>query len=176
MSKRKITAIQTKKRIPLIGLILGTATILGAAIAVLTLIPRPIVDPSGPVDPSNPFSSSFTITNMSFIPLEGLNVYVGLGRVVTEPAQMDQNIEPDFKAQLARSEWTNHRLSMDERFTITIGDLFSIGDGVRLSGADIAIVVSYHPWIIPLRREKVFRFVTKRQTDGRLYWYSRPLH
>lgn len=161
---------------PLIGIILGIATILGAAIAVLSLLPRPIVDPYGPVDPSNPFSASFTITNISFIPLEDLNVSMGLGQVVTEPAQINPNFVPNFMSRLARPEWANHRLSMDEKFTITIGDLFSFGGEAKLSGADIAIVISYRPWIIPLRREKIFRFVTKRQTDGQLYWYSRPLH
>lgn len=174
-SKRKQRIAQTKKRKSLFAVILAIATILGTAITVLSLLPRVIVDSSVPVDPSNTFSASFTITSASLVPLEDINVYIGIGQVVIEPAQINPNFIPDFTSRLFRPEWMHHRLSVDDRFTITIGDIFGLGFGTRLSGADIAIVVSYKPWILPLRREKVFRFVTKRQTDGRLYWYSRPL-
>jgi hypothetical protein len=174
MGKRK-NRKSKKKRLPLLNIILAVATIFGAGIAALVLLPRVVVDSSVPVDPSNPLSSSFTIINTGYIPLRDINISIGIGQIVTEPAQIDPNFIPSFKSRLIRPEWMHHRLYMDDRFTITIGDIFSLGPSIRLSGADIAIVVSYNPWFIPIKKEKILRYVTKKQTDGRLYWYSRPL-
>ncbi len=86
------------------------------------------------------------------------------------------NFVPDFTSRITAPEWNNHKLGMDERFTITPARIFRRADqNVRLNGADIAIVVTYKPWMLPFTREKVFRFVTYRQTNGQLYWNSAPL-
>ena len=65
---------------------------------------------------------------------------------------------------------------MDERITITLADVCSIGPPVQLSAADLSIVVSYKPWILPLPREKIFRFIARKQTNGLFYWYSQSLN
>ncbi len=175
MVKKKPFKKQKKKRVSLMNIILAVVTLLGTALAALILLPRIIVDASVPVDPKNPLSASFTIINSSIIPLENINVALGIGQIVTGSKQIDPNFIPSFESRIARTDWKHRRLSMDERYTITIGDIFHLGPEVNLSGADVAIVVSYNPWILPIRKEKVLRFVTKQQTDGRLYWYSRPL-
>lgn len=175
MPKKKKHKKQPKKRISMLSIILAVATLLGTALAAVALLPRIIVDSSVPVDPNNPMSASFTIINSSVIPLENIRVALGIGQIVTGSKQIDPNFIPSFESRIARTNWNHRRLSVDERYTVTIGDIFQLGAGVNLSGADIAIVVTYNPWFIPINRDKVVRFVTKMQTDGRLYWYSRPL-
>lgn len=176
MKKRDKKKPQFKKTRYLPSAIGFLFALLGAIATVLALLPKVTIDSSVPVDPTNPFSASFTIINSGYIPLWSTDVSIGIGQVVFEPAQVDPNLFPKFENRFTPPEWLNHRLSSDERFTVTIGDIFQMGHGVRLSGADIVISISYKPWILPFRSETVLRFITKKQSDGRLYWYSLPLH
>jgi hypothetical protein len=154
--------------------LLAAATLIGGFAALVTFLPRVSVSRSEPVDPSNPFSASFTITNESFIPLRDVGAAMGLGQIVTEPAGMSR-FKPDFSSRITSEDWNGHALQMDEKFTITPSTIFALAPGAQLSGADVVIAVTYRPWILPFKREKLSRFVTHRQTNGRLYWYSAPL-
>jgi hypothetical protein len=173
--KKRHERPRASKRNPL-GRIAATAiTVLGLVATVLTLWPRVVVDSSEPVDPKNPLSASFTVINTGYLPLRDVTVLLGVGRIVFGTGRLDPNVVPNFRSRLVRPEWQHHRLAMDERFAVTVGDLFRTDSTARVSAADIAVVVTYKPWLLPLSGEKVFRFVTKRQTDGLLYWYPLPL-
>lgn len=103
--------------------------------------------------------------------------YVVLGQFTTAPGFKPMLESQTWGARFTLPEWKNHTLNMDERFTISIADVIKLdkSKGIRLYGADILIVVSYKPWLLPFSREKVFRFITRQQTDGNLYWYSYPM-
>jgi hypothetical protein len=62
----------------------------------------------------------------------------------------------------------------DERWEVILGDTIGPQPGTNLSGAEIGIIVSYHPWIIPWEQEKPFLFYTLRRNDGSLYWVQVP--
>jgi hypothetical protein len=173
--KKARKAKEKAPRITVFPLLLALATLLGGFAALVTFLPRISVSPSDPVDPANPFSSSFTITNANIVPLREVTALLGIGQIATEPAQNRPNFVPTFTSRLTMPNWKDHVLSMDEKFTITLADAFGLPPGVRLSGGDIAIVITYKPWFLPFRREKVFRFITHRQSNGILYWYSQPL-
>jgi hypothetical protein len=157
---------------------LVAATLLGGIVAFLALVPRPLVTASDPVDPSNVLSASFIISNTNFIPLNSVDVFLAVrelqGALVLRAERPPQGTPFSKVARIIKPEWHDHTLGMDERFTITIADLL-VNQGSGLTWADMAIVVSYKPWILPWRREKMFRFITRKQTNGRLYWYSFPL-
>ncbi|MCL4522929.1 MAG: hypothetical protein M1451_03325, partial [Acidobacteria bacterium] len=104
-----------------------------------------------------------------------VSVSMGVGQIVMEPREPRKGLVPDFSSRLTRSNWNRHTLRMDEKFTISTADLIMMLPPDQLAFADIAIVVSYQPWWLPFRREKIFRFVTYRQTLGHIYWYSEPL-
>jgi hypothetical protein len=158
----------------LLAWLLGVATILGGIAVVL---PRPAVIQSDPVDSSNPFSASFTITNSNIVPLRNVTAFLAIGEITFENGPVPTITgDEDFGSELFRPEWKNHSLDMDERFTITPADIFKCCDSNKVSSADIAISVMYQPWFLPWKREKKFRFVTKKQTNGLLYWYAAPLH
>jgi hypothetical protein len=56
---------------------------------------------------------------------------------------------------------------------VTLADIW--GDGDHLSSCDMAIIVDYHWWVVPIRLRDTFRFVAKKQVNGRFYWYAQPL-
>lgn len=159
----------------------AAVTILGviaSVIALLALLPRPLVTPSDPVDPNNVFSAAFTIANTNFVPLDDVNVLLGVGEIVPSGAspalRPTPGFIPDFTSRLAFGAWQHHVLEMDDRYTVSLADSFDFGKtGPRW--ADIAIIVSYKPWILPFHREKAFRFITRKQTNGQLYWFRCPL-
>ena len=87
--------------------------------------------------------------------------------------------------------WQHHELGIDEKFTISLSDIFRRGPATpydrtyklqlpeegEFKNADIGIVVDYKPllleWLPP--RSKEFRFEAHQQTNGKFYWYSLPL-
>ena len=129
--------------------------------------------PSMPLDNSNIFSVSFDIVNEGYIPLDDCGAVLGIGQILSgkENDQLDPNWIPSFKSGLSPFAWQHHNLGMDERFTISPSDAI---DGAN--AADIAIIVSYRPWFLPFHLKKMFRFVTIKQRDGKLYWRSWPLN
>jgi hypothetical protein len=80
---------------------------------------------------------------------------------------------------LTRIDWGIHNLGMDEKYTVVpeIIKIISPIDGKPnwVSGADIAILVDYQPWFLPIKRRSAFRFVTHKNDDGTFLWYSHPL-
>lgn len=156
--------------------LLAGATLLGGFAAIVTFLPKVSVTISQPLDAKNPFSVSFTITNDSFIPLNEVNVSLGIGQVTTAPTKPDPNFIPTFSSRIVRPEWKNHALGVGEKFTITVNDIFTPGDSsVKVTGADLAIIVDYHPWFTPINKEKIFRFKGKPITHNFFYWYFFPL-
>lgn len=183
-SKPQKTVKETKKpRVRLLEWTLGICTLLGGLAAAITFLPRVTITSTDPVDPENPFSVSFTVTNASFIPvpLNDVSLRVFVGQILAEPLPF--NPPKKFvwgSGGFTRTEWSGHRLQMDERFTITLQGMFGMGKTppyipAKLSGADIAMIVKYKPWFIPIEQESGFRFVTHRQSNGLIYWYSTPL-
>ncbi len=160
--------------IPLLAWSLGLATLLGGVVSALTLLPRVSVTPSDPVDPTNTFSASFTISNNNFIPLRHVDAGIGIWQMLgkdVQPQEVQKIVPFEDVMPFERAEWRNHNLDMDERFTITPNELFT----GHVTLADIGIIVTYQPWILPWSRKRIFRFKTVRQSDGTLHWYSEPM-
>jgi hypothetical protein len=110
-------------------------------------------------------SVSFTISNANVLPLWDVSASLGVGQINGRDRALDPGFVPNFATRLTNPEWQHHNLGMDDSFTVSPESMF------RNAGpADIAIVISYKPWFLPWRREKVFRFVTARRSDGSTYW------
>jgi hypothetical protein len=153
--------------------LLGLCTLLGGIVAVLALLPRPVVSsPSVPFDPRNALSVSFDISNSNFVPLRDVSAYLGLGQLVGGKGSLLSDEPPSvgYGSRFTNPEWQHHNLGMDERFTINLESMFR-----NMGAADIAIVVSYRPWLLPITKEKIFRFVTGKRSDGVTYWRSWPV-
>jgi hypothetical protein len=163
-------------------LTLGICTLLGGLVAAIAFLPRVAVIQTDPSDPSNPFSASFTITNTSYVPIPLHDVEVGVcpgaivGGGIPFPASVKYFLDC---GPITTPQWKNHTLGIDERFTITLEGIIGMqGRGTpqaaTLGGADIFVIVSYKPWMIPWTREKGFRFRTRRHSNNTYSWDALP--
>jgi hypothetical protein len=167
------------KTSPILKWIGGAITLLGGIVSALTLLPRITVEHSAPIDKNDIFSSSFTITNNNFVPLEHVTAGVSIrsadfGTFKIERGQRPANGAP-FGLPLMKPEWIDHTLTMDEKFEITIGDMLAPSFGEKLIAADVEITVQYQPWILPFHRYRVRRFKAHKESDGTFTWFSSPL-
>ncbi len=98
-----------------------------------------------------------------------------MGQITTVGRTPSPSFIPSFKSRILIGQWQHHTIEMDERYSVPLTDS-PFRFTYPTNFADIALIVSYRPWILPFRREKVFRFVTHKAENGNLYWYSLPLH
>ncbi|MFZ0589754.1 MAG: hypothetical protein WAM39_04690, partial [Bryobacteraceae bacterium] len=137
----------------------------------VVFLPRPTVSaPSAPVNGVDQASVSFDISNNGLISLDDVGIAIGLG-IATSGTKGKIIGTPDFKVVMRKTAWQHQHLGMDDRFTIVLSDIISGG----VVSADIAVIVRYRPWVLPLRREKIYRFVTYPQINGENHWRSFPL-
>lgn len=146
-------------------------SIVGSLAGVVTLLPRVTVEPSGPIEPLGSYLS-FVITNTNVIPLENIKPMLGICFVsfAEEPQLWPVcKVKP---GRIADVRWQISKLRMDEKYTISWEDTFASPPLY----ADISIVVSYNPWFLPWRLEKEFRFIARKQSDGKIHLFSRPIY
>ena len=169
--KSKPEPSQTKKR--KIGA--GSKSLAGCTIIGLLIVfwPRPVVTPSAaPFDPQNALSIAFDMNNRSFLlPLSDVTAALGVGQIGAGGTKPNPDFIPNFQSRIEKEEWSHHYLPMDAGFTVN-GTSFFVGSVIH---ADIAIIVDYKLPLLPFKFEKVFRFTTYRETDGKSRWRSWPL-
>ena len=154
-----------------VAVITGIPVLLGLIVGILTLLPRISVTASDPVDPNDTLSASFTISNNNFIPLRHVSAALGVEQIQPFGVPLDSHIPRYKNGGFVRTAWSNHSLDMDDKFTVTPSDLFKFKAPRE---ASIAIDVFYQPWVLPWRREKIFRFDTHKNANGTFSWYSLP--
>ncbi|MGO8952084.1 MAG: hypothetical protein ACLP1W_19250 [Rhodomicrobium sp.] len=151
----------------------------GFVAAAVTFLPRVTVDPEGSLDPSSPYPISFRITNTGIIPLSDVQPILGICEFVVDiPKRMVDRCNGPLQSKLVpfpASIWHVNRLAMDEKYSIRLDDFLKIASSATFGGANISIIIEYRPWILPLHREKEFRFITRLESDGKLSWLSRPV-
>jgi len=169
--KQRQKETQTKRHPIIKPLIIGICTFVGFVASIVVFLPRPMVSPpSVPFVTNDPFSVTFDICNNGFVPLYDCDASFGVGQIAGKSRKLDPSFIPTFESRFVMPAWKHHKLRMDERFTIVLSDLMK-----NVGSADIAIIVSYNPWFIPIRREKIFRFVTFKQSGEIFYWRSWPV-
>jgi hypothetical protein len=126
---------------------------------------------SDPVNLENPFSASVTITNAGYIPLDTVEVTVGIGEICPIGNPCPERDFPDsvrqYATRIRRKQWAPHDMAIDDRFTIALNDVY---DSIA-QYADIAVIVQYEIPYLHWKREKTFPLATHRQSNGKLYWY-----
>jgi len=153
------------------------ATIIGLPSAILFFWPRVMVSaPSTPLDPNEVLSTSFEVSNAGVTPLEHVTVVFSLGQVSGKGvrngvrAKLDRNFIPDFNGGFAMRQYADKTLRADEQFTVILSDFMG-----NVESADIALIVQYQPWFLPIDCEKKFRFITYKHWNGIHPWQSWPL-
>jgi hypothetical protein len=169
-------ATKTKIQISPLRAVLALATLIGGFAAVVMFLPRVLVSsPSALVDPNNMMSSSFEISNTGYVPLEEVSVklaaaYMG-GTAIrgAMPEALKSDGSPNFGILIGLRNSEHHYLDLDDHFTVN-----PESNLIGVKTADVVFIVSYRPWIIPIRKEKLFRFIAKKDARGNTYWRSWP--
>ena len=68
-------------------------------------------------------------------------------------------------------QYADKTLRVDDRFTVILSDFMG-----NVDSADIALIVHYQPWFLPIDCEKKFRFISYKHWNGIHPWQSWPLH
>lgn len=164
--------LRTKPHTVAIAILLGLCTVVGGVASLIVFLPRILVSPPpSPLNANDIFSVSFEVTNAGFIPLRDATAALGLGQIIGKGSRLDRRIVPTFDSFMTMPQWQHHSLDMDQRFTVVLSDLLR----ADVTEADIAIIVFYRPWGLPLRRKAVFRFVAFPDSYGSSYWRSWPV-
>src|SRR5450631_356540 len=158
--------------------LVAALSILASLVALLSLMPRVSASlPSSPVDPNDILSGSFEVSNTGYIPLKDVSIELA-SAYIGNPAPdgslrgpFKDDGSPTFGLRFQLAGMNHHYLGIDDRLTVNPGTQFQGEIGV----ADIAIVVKYQPWFIPIQREKLFRFILMPDRQGRIYWRSWPV-
>lgn len=126
-------------------------------------------------NPTNLFSSRILVVNQTpMVPLHVETVAVGLCQAVTE-GELDSFhscAEGRFFA-ITTPEMENFWLESDASAGYPLNKIINLGPGAQLTGADIAIQVTYRWWVIPWPLHKAFRYVTRWNGVHQLEWYPR---
>ena len=165
-----------KGRKALFGLVPTVATLLGYVV----LIPHVTPTISDPTDSDNPFSSSLTITNNSVYPLDSVGVFIKLGTVCAHGSSCPEKTHfpnphrydgREAYNNFRRSDWSEHYLAIDDRFTVALNDVFDQTPNQTTEYADFAVVIRYEIPVIHWKVEKMYPCYTRTQSNGKLYWY-----
>lgn len=151
----------------------------GFAAAILAILPRMTVEPAPGVDASLPSTTTFTVTNTGPVPLKDVRVLLGVCDIAfnSEPMPLPANdrCNGPLGSKLMPTKWSAKSMAVDEKYVVRLDDLFVVR---RYAYASVSIIIQYNPPYLPFdgfRREKEFRFVTKKDPDGKLSWEPRPV-
>jgi hypothetical protein len=152
------------------------ASVIVTLVSGFYLLPRVTVDPLGPYDPANPSPVIFTIANINIVPLSDVQPWIGICYINT-------NEVPDCNGPitggLIYGPWHIAWLDVDEKYQIALEEALRLSNNSpkQFESADITISITYTPWRLWfLRTTREFRFVTKRRSDGKIYWTPVPLN
>ena len=106
------------------------------------------------------------------MPADTVAPSLAIGQVIGHDTP-DLNFVPSYESELTSPQWGPRDLSKDDRFTVALDDIFLPSGGATIVYADMAIVIRYEIPIIHLKQKKIFPFISRKQTNGKVYWYSK---
>jgi hypothetical protein len=156
-----------KRVVAVVGMLLA---LIALPAAVVMFLPRVTATVSDPVDPGDPFSSSVTVTNVGYLPLSSVRPFLTVGQIGSGGAIPDSG-NFSYNSGFTRIDWPLRDLGLDDKFMFALNDLLEEPRGA-LNFADIAIRIDYEIPIIHWKKQKLFPFFARKQTNGNFYWYS----
>jgi hypothetical protein len=87
------------------------------------------------------------------------------------PEGLKSDGSPNFGIVIGLRNSEHHYLGLDDHFTVN-----PESNLIGVKTADVVFIISYRPWIIPMRGEKLFRFIAKKDARGNTYWRSWPVN
>lgn len=136
----------------------------------LALVPRPVVSQVVSAMPTNLLATSFSVTNNGYLPMYNTEFSCG---VINMDAKGKQKLGGGFR--IVKPEQRASVIKYTQSYSAKCSqNLFGfIGENSEkqpITNADIEILVSFEPWLLPWREEKSFRFTTVTGDDNKLHW------
>jgi len=141
------------------------ALILTVAGSYFSFSPKIFVEASYPMETKNLFTTPFVISNDGVLPVHSVSYHIIIRRAVNE---IGGTVIANKGKGMQPTEYLVPILQAGEKATTGIPSPF----GNIVSG-DIDFVVSYRPSFIPWTQEKIFRFGSSKESDGKLVWRHR---
>lgn len=151
--------------------LVSASVVVGLVVGYLVLWPpRLLVEPLGPFDSSDPLSATFLIKNGWLLSLRDVVPFVGVCTFDVAPGfRVQGNCADRGAARFVMPFWKSRDLDVDDRFTIALADVLNT-PAASFAGGDITVGARFKPWLWPRYTERMFRFVAKKQRDGKYVW------
>ena len=142
------------------------------------LHPNVSVSPLIALNPARPLSMQFLITNNGYLEMHNIKYACGIekikGRVTFGSYGGPPGINESSPKFVAPEYELEKSLSHNQSDTMSIDfNLFKMAEPIEM--ADIGIFVSFRLGFLPYRRELVYHFVTQKLSDGKLFWFPKPI-
>jgi hypothetical protein len=135
--------------------------------------PNLSITSSVPFEPSDPFSAPFSISNNGYLAIHDVQVLCGLKSVeFTNGSRFS-------KFSVATDQDKAFNFSPGESITARcrVPEVFRVPKGVQVKSADISLWVTFRPsflfWF--WHKERWFRFVLEKSSDGIWHWLPQPV-
>jgi hypothetical protein len=124
-------------------------------------------------NPKNILSTQFEISNDGNFPIRNVEISFSIFKLETSDG-LTINGGSNFKNRIKEPNSKENKMvptiKAGEKNTIQFPSGFNIGDNTKF--ADIAIVINFKfIW----KWEKIFRFITSKDSNGHLYWKREPI-
>jgi hypothetical protein len=150
--------------------IFGIAAVVVGFLAIL--YPKISVSPATSLDMKNPLLTPFIISNDGNIPINNVRFKLGVQKISWKDGKKI-TLEPNFSSHFLNPNDTVSELLPAEKYSV-LSPLTLEGKDV-VEFADIAIIVEFKPFILPIKMTRTFRFITTKSSDNKLYWYPQPV-
>ena len=146
--------------------------LIASFIALLALIPRPLVSASDPLVQKDPFSSTITVSNNGFVPLDNVGYGIAI-RAISTSYEGGISGAPDYSSLLYPDSGRGRHLGLDDKYQFPFNTVLD-GDAETLLKGDFAILVYYEVPIVHWHGHKLFPLKVVKQEDGSFHWFAEP--
>lgn len=176
VTSKKVNILKSTLK-QIMGVIGFIGSLLGFYLGYLALVPRPVVSQVVSAMPTTLLATSFSVTNNGYLPMYNAEFSCGVINVDAKGKQKlggskDKGlriVKPDQRASVIKYTQSYSAKCSQNSF----GFIGENSEKQPITNADIEILVSFKPWLLPWREEKSFRFTTVTGDDNKLQWVPR---
>ena len=161
---------------PVLQVVMAVSGFLMGLAGLLALVydyrPQALIASGTPLDDTQPMTMQFSLVNSGKLPIKNIRFQCDLNQIKTSTYVEVSNFTvfgPDSSRIRA--------LVPGEQATVTcaLENAFEFPSGTSIVDADVSIVAKFESQGLPWAGSCVFRFVTKRKADNKLYWFPEAL-
>ena len=152
------------------GLVAVLGFVLTALTAFYSFSPNISITSLAPFEPSDPFSGPFSISNNGYLAIHDVEALCGLKSVEFTNRSFISEIS------VATDQDKAFKISPGESITARcrVPETIRVPKAVQVKSADISLWLTFRPSFLFWRKERWFRFVLEKSSDGIWHWLPQP--